>query len=80
MQRFRGGPVFKAHRLLHHSTLSLRVTQKKKRSGLVDRLGGGCKDVAPGCVFRFQHFVFRVQSPVFSFGFIIGVFRIQFQF
>ena len=30
MQRFRGGLVFKAHRLLYHSTLGLRVIKKKK--------------------------------------------------
>jgi len=30
VQRFRGGLVFKAHRLVHHSTLGLRVTKKKK--------------------------------------------------
>ena len=29
MQRFRGGLVFKAHRLLYHSTLGLRVINKK---------------------------------------------------
>ena len=29
MQRFRGGLVFKAHRLLCHSTLGLRVIKKK---------------------------------------------------
>jgi len=29
--RFRGGLVFKAHRLLYHSTLGLRVIKKKKR-------------------------------------------------
>jgi len=28
--RFRGGLVFKAHRLLNHSTLSSRVTKKKR--------------------------------------------------
>ena len=31
MKRFRGGLVFKAHRLLYHSTLGLRVIKKKKR-------------------------------------------------
>ena len=31
VQRFRGGLVFKAHRLLHHSTLGLRVIKKKKK-------------------------------------------------
>jgi len=30
MQRFRGGLVFKAHRLVYHSTLGLRVIKKKK--------------------------------------------------
>jgi len=29
--RFRGGLVFKAHRLLYHSTLGLRVIKKKRR-------------------------------------------------
>jgi len=29
VKRFRGGLVFKAHRLLYHSTLGLRVIQKK---------------------------------------------------
>jgi len=31
VQRFRGGLVFKAHRLLYHSTLGLRVIKKKKK-------------------------------------------------
>ena len=31
MQRFRGGLVFKAHRLLYHSTLGSRVIKKKRR-------------------------------------------------
>jgi len=30
LKRFRGGLVFKAHRLLYHSTLGLRVIKKKK--------------------------------------------------
>ena len=30
VQRFRVGLVFKAHRLLYHSTLGLRVIKKKK--------------------------------------------------
>ena len=30
VQRFQGGLVFKAHRLLYHSTLGLRVIKKKK--------------------------------------------------
>jgi len=31
VQRFRGGLVIKAHRLVYHSTLGLRVIDKKKR-------------------------------------------------
>ena len=31
VQRFRGGLVFKAHRLLHHSALGLRVIKKEKK-------------------------------------------------
>ena len=33
VQRFRGGLVVKAHRLLHHSTLGLGVVKKKKVEG-----------------------------------------------
>jgi len=33
---FRGGLVFKAHRLLYHSTLGLRVIKKKKKRGESD--------------------------------------------
>ena len=32
MQRFRGGLVVKAHRLVYHSTLGSRVTNKKKKN------------------------------------------------
>jgi len=32
--RFRRGLVFKAHRLLYHSTLGLRVIKKKEIQGL----------------------------------------------
>ena len=31
VQRFRGGLVFKAHRLLYHSILGLGVMKKKRR-------------------------------------------------
>ena len=34
MKRFRGGLVFKAHILLSHSTLGLRVLKKKKAHNL----------------------------------------------
>ena len=32
VKQFRGGLVFKAHRLVNHSTLDLRVIKKKKKS------------------------------------------------
>jgi len=32
VQRFRDGLVFKAHRLLYHSTLGVRVIKKKKEA------------------------------------------------
>jgi len=34
---FRGGLVFKAHRLVYHSTLGLRVIKKKKKVGVEGR-------------------------------------------
>ena len=45
MNRFRGGLVSKAHRLLYHSTLGLRVIKKKKKhvsSMLLTREGRSC--------------------------------------
>jgi len=46
VKRFRGGLVIKAHRLVYHSTLGLRVIKKKKKidplpvSGAGERGGG----------------------------------------
>ena len=41
MQRFRGGPVFKAHRRLYHSTLWLIVIKRRRRrEGLTGRWEG----------------------------------------
>ena len=37
VKRFRGGFVFKAHRLVYHSTLGWRVIKKKKKTTLVKR-------------------------------------------
>ena len=37
VKRFRGGLVFKAHRLLYHSALGLRVTAGRERMGERDR-------------------------------------------
>ena len=54
MQRFRGGLVFKAHRLLYHSTLGLRVMMKKKKKqcrGFISMrtCSRGCTIVVAGC-------------------------------
>ena len=41
MERFQGGLVFKAHRLLYHSALGSRVIEKKKKKVPVGyKLGG----------------------------------------
>ena len=37
VKRFRGGLVFKAHRLLYHSTLGWREIKKKKKEGEIAR-------------------------------------------
>jgi len=41
VKRFRGGLVFKAHRLLYHSTLGSRVIKKKWREKLAECRGLG---------------------------------------
>jgi len=49
VKRFRGGLVFKAHRLLYHSTLGLRVIKKKKKTHIsrytaeITRTGPSCR-------------------------------------
>ena len=40
VMRCRGGLVFKAHRLVYHSTLGSRVIKKKKRTGEGEVLRG----------------------------------------
>ena len=37
VNRFRGGLVFKAPGLVHHSTLGLRVIEKKKKKKLISK-------------------------------------------
>jgi len=37
VERFRGGLALKAHRLLYHSTLGLRVIKKKKKKAALIR-------------------------------------------
>ena len=54
VQRFRSGLIFKAHRLLYHSTLGLRVIKKKT-----------CKATA-GCIRHNQQI--QDQILVLAFG------------
>ena len=42
VKRFRGGLVFKAHRLVYHSTKGLRVIKQKRRSSYA-RQGAGMR-------------------------------------
>jgi len=46
VKRFRGGLVLKAHRLLYHSTLGLRVIKKKKSR--VEGVGCGVRSLGFG--------------------------------
>jgi len=79
VQHFRGALVCKAHRLLFHSTLGLRVIQQKKKphyptsrasyKGLF-RLGSrvsGCGSQVPGLGFRVSGL--KVQKIIYGFGF-----------
>jgi len=43
MQRFRGGLVFKAHRLVYHSTLGVRVIKKKKKGNEANGVAVGVR-------------------------------------
>ena len=64
VKRFRGGLVFKAHRLVYHSTLGLRVIKKKKTSsrGVVDAFGSALA-AAPRRSRTFDHPLFSVTPP-----------------
>ena len=54
VRRFRGGLVFKAHRLWHHSTLGSRVIKKRKRTVAFGTRGHG-QDVGAGVGLRHAH-------------------------
>ena len=56
LKRCRGGLVFKAHRLLYHSTLGSRVIKKKKALGrllLTPRLQHGAHSKNPALTFLY---------------------------
>ena len=62
VQRFRGGLVFKAHRLLYHSTLGLRAIKKKKtETELGHTAGSDC--VFEGSDHRRPHLAPRCRNP-----------------
>ena len=62
MQRFQGGLVFKAHRLLCHSTQGLRVIKKKKRGTLNFRLEGNIEEEEKTSSGGEQFIVVEVQG------------------
>ena len=62
VQRFGGGLVFKAHRLLYHSTLGLRVIKNEKKFTVARRcIASSRPDFGvSGFGFRVSGFGFRV--------------------
>ena len=52
LKRFRGGLVFKAHKLLYHSTLGSRVVKKKKRSTSVQPIWAMRRPASPSLQSR----------------------------
>ena len=69
MKRFRGGLVFKAHRLLYHSALGLRVIKKKKkgltRAALraVARIQQPCARAGSRYLVVVHHALFLITYP-----------------
>jgi len=51
VKRFRGGLVFKAHRLLYHSTPALRVIKKRGITWLVAKVASAAAEVAHAFTF-----------------------------
>ena len=72
MKQFRGGLVFKAHGLLHHSTLCWIVIKKKKRSNLTgiflasksgkEGAGHPSRSRAPCAAISASHALFRSRT------------------
>jgi len=58
VQRFRGGLVFKAHRLVYHSTLGLRVTKRER--DLLHQFRGVVFVLHVHSLFRVEGLLFRV--------------------
>jgi len=56
VQRFRGGLVFKAHRLLYHPTLGVRVIKKKKKHTPLTGSPAACRPRRPPPGPRLQWF------------------------
>ena len=71
VQRFRGGLVFKAHRLLYHSTLGLRVVKKVWGLPGEDLPCGGCLE---GAGFTSEK-EFFIDNLLVRFHFIIVMIR-----
>jgi len=56
LQRFRGGPVFKAHRLVYHSTLGLRGIKRGKHAPVRGHDGRPGADDVDAQVRELAHF------------------------
>jgi len=54
VQRFRGGLVFKAHRLLYHSTLGLRIIKKREEKLGFEESRRVARAARGGCFFSGQ--------------------------
>jgi len=66
VKRFRGGLVFKAHRLLYHSTLGLRVIKKKKVSQLRSRSQASVKAEDGSSIGSLLSYLRLLTGPTFS--------------
>ena len=71
MKRFRGGLIFKALRLVNHSTLGLRVIEKKEEDtvGLADLISKHLKfsNLDQGNVLHGTIFISNIEVNVYYF-------------
>jgi len=77
VQRFRGGLVFKAHRLLYHSSIGLRVIKKEddKKGSALDEPGLAVDRGQDGCARLLQESEFFIDNPLVRIHFVIEMIR-----
>ena len=72
MKRFRGGLVFKAHRLVYHSTIGVRVIKKRGKNvpavgePAPPAIGAGHRSDQSSVGFRVSGVGIRVSGSVFG--------------